>query len=76
MPHPSFKPGKLNGGIVSPAYGRDYTKSGDAINAFLAGKDFKHEPSGSYCSVRDFEPGALVEICYAKLAKSVALYVP
>ncbi len=68
---------KLDGGTVSPAYGRDYKTAGDAKLAFLKDAvDFKHEPSGSYCSVRDFASGSGVEIYYAKKTKSTYVIVP
>jgi hypothetical protein len=60
---------KLTEGTVSPAYGRDYNNKADAEIAFREGKDFKyHSPFGSgYCSIRDFEPGAMVKIRYKKM---------
>jgi hypothetical protein len=42
---------------VSPAYGRDYTDSTDAVTAWLKGADFRIEGfgqySGKYTSKRD-----------------------
>jgi hypothetical protein len=56
--------------VVSPAYGRDY-KSAEAAKAdWKNGKDFKLQPQGCYCSIRDF-PNEQVEIRYSKLTELV-----
>lgn len=63
---------------ISPAFGRDYKSAKDAKEAFLSGKDFKMESlvaGGQYCSVRDFKPGVIVSVRYAKLAKVVNVTV-
>lgn len=60
--------------VISPAYGRDYTKKKDAEEAFMAGVDFVMESlgfGGKYCSVRDFAPGVKVQIYYANMRKSI-----
>lgn len=55
---------------VSPAYGRDYKSSSDAVKAWQDGVDFLLEtisglPAGRYCSTRDFtEPGTEIRIRY------------
>lgn len=70
---------KLENGTVSPAYGRDYKNSTAAKAAFLEGKDFVNESinrRGMYCSVRDFEAGALVSVRFNKLQKVVLVEVP
>ena len=57
---------------VSGAYGKDYKSAADAKIAFLSGKDFKMESigqGGTYCSVRDFQPGLTVMVRYAGKTK-------
>lgn len=51
---------------LTPAYGRDYKNRASVESDFRSGKDFIHQPSGSYCSIRDFEPGTLVQLRYNK----------
>ena len=55
--------------MLTPAYGRDY-KSSRAVEAdFRRGVDFvfrSYPWSGAYCSIRDFQPGVLVELRYDK----------
>ncbi len=46
--------------ILVPAYGRKYETVQDAVNDYLAGRDFKIL-GGPYCSCRDF-PGESVSI--------------
>lgn len=55
---------KLTGGTLTPAFGRDYRSKVEAEADFRAGKDFVlHSTRGSgYCSCRDFEAGASVQI--------------
>jgi hypothetical protein len=40
--------------VLVPAYGRTYKTAQDAVNSYLAGKDFKMLHTGQYCSCRDF----------------------
>ena len=57
----------LDSGVVSPAYGRDYKTAGAVEKDFRAGKDFvlcSLGTGGRYCSIRDFEAGAHVELRY------------
>lgn len=64
--------------VVSPAYDRDYKSAKDAKADFLAGKGFKFESMsqmGQYCSMRDFKPGVVVEVRYAKLTKATMVEV-
>lgn len=58
---------------LSPAYGRDYKSAASAIADYKAGKDFRLEPSGQYCSIRDFS--GPVKIRYAKLTRAT-IYNP
>ncbi len=61
---------------LTPAYGRDYKNAALAKAAFMNGSDFILASvgfRGTYCSVRDFEPGTKVNIRYAKLAKVVVV---
>lgn len=64
---------------LAPAYGRDY-KSLDTVTVdFLAGKDFKMASlghGGTYCSIRDFQPGVVVTLRYNKLTKATTVKVP
>ena len=53
---------KIQGGSVTPAYGRKYRTNDEAIASFRAGKDFVYCLTEQYCSIRDFEAGAIVEI--------------
>ena len=65
---------------ISPAYGRDYKKASDATKDFVEGKDFIMESlmagGWTYCSVRDFAPGVVVSVRYAKMRKVVNVKVP
>jgi hypothetical protein len=56
--------------VVAPAYGRDYSSSQKALDAWKSGVDFKLMPSGQYCSIRDF-PSEVMEIRYSKLTRLV-----
>ena len=40
--------------VLMPAYGRSYSTSEEAVQAWKNGKDFKAVGSG-YCSIRDLE---------------------
>ena len=68
--------------VVSPAYGRDYRNKADATKAFLSGEDWVFQsiapnpPRGTYCSVRDFEPGTRVEVRYKRLEMVTIVTVP
>ena len=62
---------------LTPAYGRDY-KSAKEVRADLnAGKDFQVQPSGQYCSLRDFPAGTqlicryrgLRQLCVVKVTE-------
>src|SRR5947207_36231 len=68
---------KLTGGVVSPAYGRDYVSGKQAREDFLAGKDFVlHSPYGeTYCSIRDFAPGAQVEVRFKRFERTTIVEV-
>lgn len=49
----------LTGGTLTPAYGRDYSKRADVVDALNAGVDFtmhNHTFHG-YCSIRDLADG-------------------
>lgn len=64
---------------VSPAYGRDYKSAKEAQEAFLSGKDFVMDSpgqGGTYCSVRDFAPGTIVEVRFNKKEKLLFVEVP
>ena len=54
--------------VVSPAYGRDYRNSVEAIHAWLEGKDFILESTGQYCSDRNFGPEVGIEIRFNRKA--------
>ena len=41
--------------VLVPAYGRKYNTVQDAVQDYLAGKDFKLLHTGQYCSCRDFQ---------------------
>lgn len=62
--------------VVTPAYARDYKNQKDTKAAFLSGVDFKLQPEGCYCSVRDFAPGVTVNVRYNKLRKVIPVVVP
>jgi len=65
--------------VISGAYGKDYKKGQDAIDAFMAGKDFEmHTPGmgGTFCSVRDFEKGTTVSIRYKSLRSVINHTIP
>ena len=56
---------------LSPAYGRDYQDGELAAEAFTTGRIWEHNcagvcerSGGRYCSVRDFAPGATVQLRY------------
>tara|TARA_R110002051_G_scaffold140428_1_gene213173 strand:- start:2764 stop:2997 length:234 start_codon:yes stop_codon:yes gene_type:complete len=53
---------------ITPAYGRDYKNKRDAQADFDKGLDFVHQPSGRYCSKRDF-PGKKLVLRYGKMRK-------
>ena len=62
---------KLKSGILLPAYGRDYKSPNQVKKAFLNGKDFTlrtFDQRDVYCSIRDFEMGAIVELRYKNLS--------
>jgi hypothetical protein len=56
--------------VVTPAYGRDYKSARAAIQDWKGEKDFRLQPEGCYCSIRDF-PNQKVEIRYDKLMKLI-----
>lgn len=60
---------KLGTGIISGAYGRDYKSAAAMLRDFYDNKDFVLHQMGhtTYCSIRDFEPGAVIELRYNKL---------
>lgn len=49
--------------ILVPAYGRKYKDAIEATEDYFAGKDFKIQGGGPYCSCRDF-PGQKVTIAW------------
>lgn len=59
-----------------PAYGRDYRSAKEVRKDFEAGKDFRVEPSGQYCSIRDIPAGTEVFIRYRGLRMVAKLTVP
>lgn len=59
-----------------PAYGRDYKSAKEVRKDFEAGKDFRAEPFGHYCSIRDIPAGTDVLIRYRGLRMVVKLTVP
>jgi len=69
---------KLDQGVLTPAFGRDYSSAAAAKADFVSGKDFVlNTPWGStLCSCRDFAPGAQITIRYAKLRKGVVFTFP
>jgi len=59
--------------IVTPAYGRDYKKSEDAVKDWRDGKDFIIQNitsrwSGKPCSTRDFDDRQQIKIRYNRMA--------
>lgn len=60
--------------VCSPAYGCSFVKKQDAICNFLRGRDWKHEPSGRYMSIRDCAPGTIVELRYGKALQKGTTY--
>jgi hypothetical protein len=63
----------LTGGSLTPAYGRTYTKIADIEKDFREGKDFLYHGvrGGGYCSINDFEKGALVQLRFGKFQEKV-----
>ena len=59
-----------------PAYGRDYKSSKEVKADLLAGKDFRAEPSGQMCSIRDLPAGTEVIIRYRSLRQVMVFKVP
>lgn len=59
-----------------PAYGRDYKSSKEVKADLLAGKDFRAEPSGQMCSIRDLPVGAEVLVRYRGLRQVMVFKVP
>lgn len=68
---------KLTTGHCIPAYGRSFTNDKAAIENFLAGKDWQLcvAQGGRYCSIRDFEKGAVVQLSYGP-RRSCTVTVP
>lgn len=60
--------------VCSPAYGRSFVRKADAIENFLLGRDWKHEPSGKYMSIRDCAPGCIVELRFGKVLQRCTTY--
>ena len=71
----SITNGKLNGGSVIPAYGRNYASGKEAVDDFKKGKDFKLGAYSPYCSIRDFNQGAMVQVRYGKYYQEVKLVI-
>ena len=71
---------KLDGGVVSPAYGRDYRTYQEAKDDLLKGLDFVlnsiHPTGGRYCSIRDFESGSIVEVRFNRKQELVLVKIP
>lgn len=64
---------KLTEAEIAQAF-KVYPTKAEAEKAFRDGKDFKHLPSGRYCSIRNFIAGANVTIYFGKnLNKSLEL---
>lgn len=59
-----------------PAYGRDYKSSKEVKADLLAGKDFRAEPSGQMCSIRDLPVGVKVLVRYRGLRQVMVFEVP
>lgn len=59
--------------ILTPAYGRQYSSKAAFIADLVAGKDFwaKFGSKSVYCSIRDIEPGAKIEIRYGRYNSKV-----
>ena len=56
--------------VVSPAYGRDYKNPESLVEDWEGGKDFIYngpEITGTYCSIRDFNPGDTIELRFNRL---------
>jgi len=70
-----LKMSTLNGASLTPAYGRDYKSSAEAIASLVNGKDWQiaslMHGSGSYCGISDLAVGDRVSLRYAKLRKQV-----
>lgn len=63
---------------LTPALGLDYKNKKDAEADFRAGKDFQmHSATRGFglCSIRDFKPGEIITIRYAKLTKAFEVTV-
>lgn len=55
--------------VLTPAYGRIYKSASEAIDAYKSGKDWifhnpAHRDNGRYCSCRDFDEDAKLELRY------------
>lgn len=63
--------GKLSGGVITPAYGRDYKSMKDVQADFDAGKDFRWQSFDGEGIVNreDFVVGAKIQARYAKIRK-------
>lgn len=64
--------------VLTPAYGRDYTRGKECIADFLAGRDFQMNDiryGSAYCSVRDFSAGVKVNLRYARNSKVTVVTV-
>jgi len=56
-----------------------YHKRKDVEDHFLAGQDLRNcnfNVPGTYCTIRDFEPGSKVEVYYATGMKTLRIEVP
>jgi len=63
---------------VIPAYGRDYKNKAEVAADFKNGKDFQLQSlryGRGYCSIRDFAPGVVVNVRYARLTKVLPIKV-
>ena len=60
---------------LTPAYGRDYKSAREVREALNAGKDFQLQPSGQYCSLRDFPPGTQLLCRYRGLRQVCVITV-
>jgi hypothetical protein len=61
--------------VLTPAYGRTYLTEAEAVADWKAGKDFTYNRmlQQTYCSIRDFAPGAKTELRYGKHLEHVTV---
>ena len=76
---PTMPTPKLTTGTLTPAYGREPKDKQEIRQDFLDGKDFilhLYNHPETYCSLRDFEPGASITLRYSNYHLAVVVQVP